>query len=93
MDTELIHVGFGNVMAINRVMAVVSPSAAPSKRMIQEAKTQGLLIDMTNGRRTKSVLFMDSGHVALTAITPETIWRRVNGTRLAVARGEQIEIA
>ncbi len=77
MNTELIHVGFGNVLAVNRVVAIVSPGSAPTKRMIQEGKNKGILIDMTNGRRTKAVLVMDSGHIVLAAIAPETIAGRL----------------
>ncbi|MFH1486768.1 MAG: DUF370 domain-containing protein [Chloroflexota bacterium] len=73
MATELVHIGFGNVIAANRVVAMVSPASAPIKRLVNEARNKGVLIDMTNGRRTRSVLFMDSGHILLAAITPETI--------------------
>ena len=81
MATELIHVGFGNVLAVNRVIAIVAPNSAPTKRLIQEGKTKALTIDMTSGRRTKAVLIMDSGHIVLPAITPETITGRVNSHR------------
>ena len=70
MDTELIHVGFGNVLAVNRVIAMVSPNSAPTKRMIQQGRNDGILVDMTNGRRTKAVMIMDSGHIVLAAIAP-----------------------
>jgi regulator of extracellular matrix RemA (YlzA/DUF370 family) len=81
MPTELIHVGFGNVLAVNRVIAIVAPNSAPTKRLIQEGKAKSLTVDMTSGRRTKAVLIMDSGHIVLAAITPETITGRVNSTR------------
>ena len=81
MDTELIHVGFGNVLAVNRVIAIVSPGSAPTKRMVQEGKENGKLIDMTNGRRTKAVLVMDSGHIVLAAIAPETVASRLSSTK------------
>ncbi|MFC1978663.1 DUF370 domain-containing protein [Chloroflexota bacterium] len=77
MNTELIHIGFGNIMAVNRVIAIVSPKSAPTKRLIQEGKAKGLLIDMTSGRKTKSVLVMDNGNLVLAALTPETIAGRV----------------
>lgn len=77
----MVHVGFGNVLAINRVIAMAPPVSAPIKRMIQEGKSGGMLIDMTNGRRTKAVLIMDSGHIVLAAIAPETIAGRVSVTR------------
>lgn len=81
MSTELIHVGFGNVLAVNRVIAIVAPNSAPTKRLIQEGKAKSLTVDMTSGRRTKAVLIMDSGHIVLAAITPETITGRVNANR------------
>jgi hypothetical protein len=85
MDTELIHIGFGNVLAVNRVIAIVSPNSAPTKRMVQQGRGDGVLVDMTNGRRTKAVLIMDSGHIVLAAIAPETI-----AGRLAASRGGQV---
>ncbi len=81
MITELIHVGFGNVLAMNKVIAIASPNSAPTKRAIQEGKNKGLLIDMTNGRRTKAVIFTDSGHIVLAALAPETITGRLQVTR------------
>lgn len=78
MSTELIHLGFGNIVAINKVIAIVSPNSAPAKRLLQEGKNKGLVIDVTNGRRTKAMLIMDSGHMVLAAITPETIASRVS---------------
>lgn len=83
MTTELIHVGFGNVLAINRVLAMASPNSAPTKRLVQEGKGKGMLIDMTNGRKTKAVLIMDSGHIVLAAIAPETIAGRLITSREA----------
>ena len=81
MDTELVHIGFGNVLAINRVVAIVSPSSAPIKRLIQESKSAGRVIDITSGRRTKAVLVMDTANIVLAAIAPDTIARRVNSER------------
>jgi len=90
MVIELIHVGFGNVLAMNRVIAIASPNSAPTKRTIQEGKTKGLLIDMTNGRRTKAVIFTDSGHIVLAALAPETITGRLQVTRVgSVLKPEQ----
>ncbi|MBI2303984.1 MAG: DUF370 domain-containing protein [Chloroflexi bacterium] len=77
MSPELIHIGFGNVLAVNRVIAIISPSSAPTKRLITDSRTRAMLVDMTNGRKTKAVLVMDSGHVVLAALTPETITGRV----------------
>ena len=85
MQTELLHIGFGNVLAINRVVAIVSPNSAPSKRLVQESKAAGRIVDMTSGRRTKAVLVMDTGHVVLVAIAPDTIARRVSADRYVSA--------
>lgn len=81
MVTELVHLGFSNMAAMNKVIAVVSPNSAPAKRLIHECKSKGYVIDVTNGRKTKAILVMESGHVILTAITPETLAGRVVTTR------------
>ena len=81
MTTELIHLGFGNIVAINKVIAVVHSNSAPTRRLIQEGKGKGLIIDVTSGRRTKSILVMESGHIILAALTPETIASRVTASR------------
>lgn len=81
MVTELVHVGFGNILAINRVIAIVSPLSAPTKRLIQKAKEDDKVIDMTNGRKTKACLVIDSGHIVLVAIAPETIAGRLASSR------------
>jgi regulator of extracellular matrix RemA (YlzA/DUF370 family) len=81
MVAELIHIGFGNILAMNRVIAIASPNSAPTKRTIQQAKSKGLLIDMTSGRRTKAVIFTDSGHIILGALAPETIAGRLQASR------------
>lgn len=73
MSIELVHVGFNNIIVMNNVIAIASPNSAPTKRTVQESKSKGLLIDLTNGRRTKAVIINDSGHVILSALTPETI--------------------
>ena len=85
MDVGLVHIGFGNILAMNRVVAMASPNSAPTKRTIQEGKTKGLLIDMTNGRRTKAVIFLDSGHIVLAALAPETIVGRLQTSRVGSA--------
>ena len=82
MTGEMVHVGFGNILAMNRVIAISSPSSAPAKRTIQEARSKSVLIDMTNGRRTKAVVFLDSGHVVLVALAPETITGRLASGRV-----------
>lgn len=81
MATELVHVGFGNVIAMNKVISIASPNSAPTKRVVQEGKSKGMLIDMTNGRRTKAVIFTESGHIILAALAPETIANRSQTTR------------
>ena len=85
MVIELVHIGFGNILAMNRVIAIASPNSAPTKRTIQEGRNKGLLIDMTSGRRTKAVIFTDSGHIVLSALAPETI-----AGRLQISRGGSI---
>lgn len=91
ISTELIHIGFGNILAVNRVIAIVAPNSAPTKRLIQEGRAKSLTLDLTSGRRTKAVLVMDSGHIVLAAITPETITGRVNSTRGGAPRMLQLE--
>ena len=81
MGVELVHIGFNNIIVINRVIAIASPNSAPTKRTIQEARNKGLLVDMTNGRRTKAVIITDSGHIILAALAPETIAGRLQATR------------
>lgn len=76
---KLINIGYGNMVSAARVVAVVSPDSAPVKRMIQEARDAGRLIDATLGRRTKAVLVMDSGHVVLAAIQPSAVAGRLTG--------------
>ena len=73
---QLINIGFGNMVSSARVIAIVSPESAPIKRIIQEAKDKGTLTDATYGRRTRAVLIMDSDHVALSAVAPETVGGR-----------------
>lgn len=70
---KLINIGFGNLVAASRIVAVVSPDSAPIKRIVQEARDRGIVIDATYGRRTRAVLITDSDHVVLSALQPETI--------------------
>ncbi len=74
---RLINIGFGNMVAANRVIAVVSPESAPIKRIIQEMRDKSALVDATCGRRTRAVIITDSDHVVLSAIQPETISHRL----------------
>ena len=75
---QLVNIGYGNMAAADRVVAVVSPEAAPVRRMIQDARDQGHVIDATCGHKTKAVLVMDSEHVILSPLMPETIAGRMN---------------
>ena len=77
---KLINIGFGNMVAAGRLVAIVSPESAPIKRIIQEAKERGTLIDATYGRRTRAVLITDSDHVILSAEQPETVANRLDDT-------------
>ena len=70
---QLVNIGFGNIIAANKIVAIVSPDSAPIKRMIQEAKDGKTAVDATCGRRTRAVLIMDSGHIILSAVQPETV--------------------
>lgn len=75
---KLINIGFGNMVSASRLVAIVSPESAPIKRMVQDAKERGTLIDATYGRRTRAVIIMDSDHVVLSAVQPETVANRLN---------------
>ena len=75
---RLINIGFGNIIAANKIIAIVSPDSAPIRRMVQDAKDVGKAIDATCGRKTRAVLIMDSGHVILVAVQPETVAGRVD---------------
>jgi regulator of extracellular matrix RemA (YlzA/DUF370 family) len=76
---KLINIGFGNMVAANRIIAIVSPDSAPVKRIIREGEDRGLLINATYGRRTRAVIISDSDHVILSSIQPETIAARLTG--------------
>jgi len=76
MDQNLLNIGFGNTVAAERVIAIVSPNSAPMKRLKDEAKDEKRLIDATHGRRTRSIIVMDSNHIVLSAIQAETISQR-----------------
>ena len=76
---KLINIGYGNLVSAARVIAIVSPESAPIKRMVQDARDSGSLIDATYGRRTRAVIIADSGHIILSAIQTETISNRILG--------------
>ncbi|MGD9143500.1 MAG: DUF370 domain-containing protein [Dehalococcoidia bacterium] len=85
MAVELVHIGFNNILAMSRVIAIASPNSAPTKRTIHEGRNNGKLVDMTSGRRTKAVIFTDSGHIILAALSPETIASRLQASRTAAS--------
>ncbi|MCR4419976.1 MAG: DUF370 domain-containing protein [Clostridia bacterium] len=92
MEIRLINIGFGNIVSANRIVAIVSPESAPIKRIIQEARERGVLIDATYGRRTRAVIITDSDHVILSAVQPETVAHRLSSREAAasaLARAEE----
>lgn len=88
---KLINIGFGNMVSTNRLVAIVSPDSAPIKRIVQEARDRGIVIDATYGRRTRAVLITDSDHVILSAIQPETIAGRVDAREEDDDEGDENE--
>ena len=76
---KLVNIGFGSMVATGRMLSVLSPDSAPIKRMIQESRDRGMLIDASYGRKTKSVILMDTDHVILSSLTPETMTARMTG--------------
>jgi regulator of extracellular matrix RemA (YlzA/DUF370 family) len=74
---KFINIGFGNIVSASRLIAIVSPESAPIKRIIQEARERGMLIDATYGRRTRAVIVTDSDHIVLSAVQPETVAHRL----------------
>lgn len=83
MATEIVHIQFGNHLAMNRVLAILTPTSAPTRRLVQECDSKGLLLDMTNGQRTRSVIVLDTGHMVKASVTPETISSRFRDLWLA----------
>ncbi len=86
---KLINIGFGNIVSASRVIAIVSPESAPIKRIIQEARDSSILIDATYGRKTRAVIIVDSGHVILSALQPETVAGRL-GDREVTENDDEI---
>ncbi|MDA3901758.1 MAG: DUF370 domain-containing protein [Spirochaetes bacterium] len=78
MKNQLINIGFGNAVALNRVVAIVSPVSASGKRIREEARDMRMLIDATHGRKTRSIVIMDSNHIVLSGMQPETLINRMN---------------
>jgi extracellular matrix regulatory protein A len=87
MSIKLINIGFGNIVSANRIISIVSPESAPIKRIIQDARDRGFLIDATYGRRTRAVIIMDSDHVILSAVQPETVASRLSDREDSVEEG------
>ncbi len=77
MDNRLINVGFGNAIKISRILAVVNPGSSPIRKLKEEARQEQRLIDVTEGRRTRAIIILDSGHLVLTSVQPETISQRL----------------
>ncbi len=75
---QLVNIGFGNIVSAQKIVAIVSPESAPIKRLVQEAKDNKTAVDATYGRRTRAVLIMDSGHIILSAVQPETVGARID---------------
>lgn len=86
---KLISIGFGNMIAADRLIAIVGPESAPIKRIVQDAKDRGTLIDATYGRRTRAVLVMDSDHVILSAVQPETVAHRMTDDQEVDTDGQE----
>ena len=84
---KLINIGFGNMVSAGRLVAIVSPDSAPIKRMVQEARERGTLIDATYGRKTRAVLIMDSDHIVLSACQPASVAGRLSGKATAAEEG------
>ena len=91
MEMKFINIGFGNVVSAHRLISIVAPESAPIKRIVPEARDAGNLIDASYGRRTRSVLIADSGHVILSAVQPETIVGRIAGKEESTSRTEEDE--
>lgn len=79
MAIKLVNIGFGNVVNADRIIAVISPDSAPVKRMVTDARASGKLVDATYGRRTRAIAVMDSGHIVLSPVQPETVAGRAQG--------------
>ena len=88
---KLINIGFGNMISADRLIAIVAPDSAPIKRVIQEARDRDMLIDATYGRRTRAVIIMDSDHVVLSAVQPETVANRLNDRDEDLTEDEEMD--
>ncbi|HOT74212.1 MAG TPA: DUF370 domain-containing protein [Candidatus Wallbacteria bacterium] len=93
MNIKLLNVGFGNVVLANRIIAIVSPDSAPMKRLKEDARERGMLIDATHGRRTRAIIITDSNHVVLSAVQPETSAGRLLDKEVKFEKEEAFEEA
>jgi regulator of extracellular matrix RemA (YlzA/DUF370 family) len=99
MDTRLINIGFGNAVKVNRILAVVNPGSSPIRKLKDDARQEKKLIDVTEGRRTRAIIVLDSGHLLLSSVQPETISQRLaqmdeeqrNPASLLLKKGENHE--
>ncbi len=89
MGVKLINIGYGNFVSAARLISIVSPDSAPVKRIVQEARDRGTLVDATCGRRTRAVMIMDSGHVLLSAVQPETVAHRLDDREIQSGEEEE----
>ena len=87
---KLLNIGFSSMVAVGRMLSVLSPDSAPIKRMIQEARDRGMLIDASYGRKTKAVILMDTDHVILSALTPEVLTARLAGQQAGEIEEEEL---
>ena len=85
---KLVNIGFGNMISAERLISIVGPDSAPVKRMVQEARENGSLIDASYGRKTRAVIIMDSGHIVLSAVQPETVSARMGGRDTEISEEE-----
>ena len=88
-EMQLVNIGFGNLVSVQRLIAIVSPDSAPVKRLVQESRDRGMLIDATYGRKTASVLIMDSDHVVLSALSTEKLSPRLGMTPEEIREEEE----
>lgn len=86
---RLVNIGFGNMVSTGRIISIIGPDSAPIKRMVQEAREAGSLIDATYGRKTRAVVIMDSGHIVLSALQPETIAARTGSKEIETDENEE----
>lgn len=87
--SQFVNIGFGNIVNFEKVLSIILPDSAPAKRIIQSAKEEGRIIDATQGRRTKSVIILETNHIVLSSLQPETLSSRYSGENLSRAQSEK----